>query len=76
MTFLEECMKAEDEERAGKPKTKGKLKIAADTISSTPNDALAKTIKKATTTVWYLNGQGAINDNYLTISYCPGHINI
>ena len=35
MTFLEECRKAEDEDRAGKPKTKGQLKIAAATISST-----------------------------------------
>ena len=46
MTFLEECRKAEDEDRAGKPKTKGKLKIAAATISSTPNDALAKQLKR------------------------------
>ena len=46
MTFLEECRKAEDEERAGKPETKGKLKIAAATISSTPNDALAKQLKR------------------------------
>ena len=45
MTFLEECRKAGDEDRAGKPKTKGKLKIAAATISSTPNDALAKQLK-------------------------------
>ena len=51
MTFLEECRKAEDEDRAGKPKPKGKLKIAAATISSTPNDALAKQLKKPTTTV-------------------------
>ena len=42
MSFLEECRKAEDEDRAGKTKTKGKLKIAAATISSTQNDALAK----------------------------------
>ena len=46
MTFLEECRKAEDEDRAGKPKTKGKLKIAATTISSTPNDAVAKQLKR------------------------------
>ena len=38
MTFLEECRKAWDEDRAGKPKPKGKLKMAAATISSTPND--------------------------------------
>ena len=46
MTFLEECRKAEDEDRAGKPKTKGKLKIAAATISSTPNDAFGKWLKR------------------------------
>ena len=46
MTFLEECRKAEDEDRAGKPKPKGKLKIAAATISSTPNDAFAKHLKR------------------------------
>ena len=46
MTFLEECRKAEDEDRAGKPKTKGKLKIVAATISPTPNDALAKQLKR------------------------------
>ena len=46
MTFLEECRKAEDEDRADKPKTKGKLKIAASTISSTHNDALAKQLKR------------------------------
>ena len=28
------------------PKTKGKLKITAATISSTPNDALAKQLKR------------------------------
>ena len=46
MTFLEECRKAEDEDRAGKTKTKGKLKIAAATISSNQNDALAKQLKR------------------------------
>ena len=46
MTFLEECRKAEDDDRAGKTKTKGKLKIAAATISSTQNDALAKQLKR------------------------------
>ena len=46
MTFLEKCRKAEDDDRAGKPKTKGKLKIAAATISSTPNDAFAKQLKR------------------------------
>ena len=46
MSFLEECRKAEDEDMTGKPKTKGKLKIAAATISSNPNDALAKQLKR------------------------------
>ena len=46
ITFLEECSKAEDEDRAGKTKSKGKLKIAAATISSTTNDALAKQSKR------------------------------
>ena len=46
MTFLEECRKAEDENRTGKPKTKGKFKIAAATISSTQTDALAKQLKR------------------------------
>ena len=31
MTFLEECRKAEDEVRAGKSKSQGKLKIASAT---------------------------------------------
>ena len=46
MTFLEECRKAEDEERAGKSKIKGKLKVAAVTIPSTQSDALAKQLKR------------------------------
>ena len=46
MTFHEECRKAEDEDRVDKSKTKGKLKIAATTISSTQSDALAKQLKR------------------------------
>ena len=46
MPFLEECRKAEDEDRTGKPKPKRKLKIAAATISSTPNDTFAKQLKR------------------------------
>ena len=46
MTYLEECRKAEDEDRAGKPKPKWKLIIAVATISSTPNDAFAKQLKR------------------------------
>ena len=34
MTFLEECRKAEDENRVGKSNSKGKLKAAAATIPS------------------------------------------
>ena len=47
MTFLEECRKADDEyPQQDKPKSKGKVKIAASTISSTQNDALAKQLKR------------------------------
>ena len=46
MTFLEECRKAEDENRAGKSKIKGKLKVAAATIPSTWSDPLAKQLKR------------------------------
>ena len=46
MTLLEECRKAEDEDRAGKSKSKGKLKVAAATIPSTQSDALAKQLKR------------------------------
>ena len=46
MTFLEECRKTEDEDRAGKSKIKGKLKVAATTISSTQSEALAKQLKR------------------------------
>ena len=46
MTFLKECRRAEDEGRAGKSKTKGKLKVAAATIPSTQSDALAKQLKR------------------------------
>ena len=46
MTFLEECRKAEDEDRVGKSKSKGKLKAAAATIPYTQNDELTKQLKK------------------------------
>ena len=46
MIFLGECRKAEDEDRGGKPKPKGKLKIAAATISSSPNVAFVKPLKR------------------------------
>ena len=45
MTFLEECRKAEDEDRAGKSKIKGKMKVVATTIPSNQSDALAKQFK-------------------------------
>ena len=46
MTFLEECRKAEDEDRIGKSKSKGKLKAAAATIPSTQSDEMTKQLKK------------------------------
>ena len=47
MSFLEECRKAEDEDRVGKTKAKGKIKIAAATASSpTYSDAFTKQLKK------------------------------
>ena len=49
MTFLEECRKAEDEDGVGKIKPKGKVKVAAATITaSSPSygDAFAKQLKK------------------------------
>ena len=46
MTFLEECRKAEDEERVGQSTIKGKLKAAAATIPSTQGDASTKQLKK------------------------------
>ena len=42
LTFLEECRKAEDEDRIGQTKFKGKLKAAAATILSTKSDEIAK----------------------------------
>ena len=46
MMFLEECRKAEDEDRIGQSKIKGKLKAAAATIPSTQGDAIIKQLKK------------------------------
>ena len=46
MTFLEECRKAKDEDRAEKSKIKGKLKVAAATFPSNQSDALAKQLKR------------------------------
>ena len=47
MSFLEECRKAEDEDRVGKTKAKGKIEIAAATaISPTYSDAFTKQLKK------------------------------
>ena len=46
MTFLEECRKAEDEDRIGQSKCKGKFKEAAATIPSTQSDESTKQLKK------------------------------
>ena len=49
MSFLEECRKAEDEDRVDKIKPKGKVKVAAaTTTASSPSysDAFAKWLKK------------------------------
>ena len=45
MTFLQECRKAEDEDRIGESKIKGKLKAAAATIPSTQGDAIIKQLQ-------------------------------
>ena len=75
MTFLEECRKAGDEDRAGKPKPKGKLKIAAATISSTPNDAFAKQLKKKQQQFDTLMGK--VQSMITTLqTYCPGHMHL
>ena len=46
MSFPEECRKAEDEDRIGQSKFKGKLKAAAVTIPSTPSDEITKQLKR------------------------------
>ena len=46
MTFLEECGKAEDEDRIGQAKIKGKLKAAASTTPSNQSDVIIKQLKK------------------------------
>ena len=47
MSFLEECRKVEDEDGVGKAMSKGKVKIAAATASSSAqNDAFAKQLKR------------------------------
>ena len=47
MSFLEECRKVEDEDGVGKAMSKGKVKIAAATTSSSAqNDAFAKQLKR------------------------------
>ena len=46
MIFLEECRKAEDGDRIGQSKIKGKLKAAAATILSTQHDEIIKRLKK------------------------------
>ena len=46
MTFLEECRKAEDEDRIGQSKFKGKLKAVVATIPSIKSDEITKQLKK------------------------------
>ena len=46
MTFLEECRKAEDEDRTVQSKIKGKLKAAVATIPSTQGDAIIKHLEQ------------------------------
>ena len=65
MTFLEECRKAEDEDRIGQSKIKGKLKAAAATIPSTQNDEITKQLKKAVTANRHF---GVHNENFTN---CP-----
>ena len=45
MTFLEECWKAEDENRVGKSNSKGKLKTSTAIIPSTQSDEFTKQLK-------------------------------
>ena len=45
MTFQEECRKAEDEDRIGESKFKGKMKVAAATIPSTQSDEITRQLK-------------------------------
>ena len=50
MTFLEECRRAEDEDRVGKSKPKGKVKVAAATTSthspSTYNEVFSRQLRE------------------------------
>ena len=46
MTFLEECRKAEDEDRIGQSKIKWMLKAAAVTIPAIQSDEITKQLKK------------------------------
>ena len=46
MAFLEECRKAEDEDRIGQSKFKGNMKAAAATIPSAHSEAITKQLKK------------------------------
>ena len=45
-TFLEECRKAEDEDRVGQSKVNRNLKAAVATIPSTKSDEITKQLKK------------------------------
>ena len=45
MTFLEECRKAEDEDRIGQSEFKGQFMVTAATISSIQSDEITKQLK-------------------------------
>ena len=74
MSFLEECRKAEDEDRVGKTKAKGKIKIAAATAAFTKQlkkqqqqfDALMGKVQAMVTTLQAQNAQA-------TSSFCQGN---
>ena len=86
MTFLEECRKAEDEDRVGKMKPKGKIKVAAaTTTASSPsyNDAFAKQLKKQQQQIDALMGkvQAMVttlqsHNAQATSSFCQGALHL
>ena len=71
MTFLEECRKAEDKDRAGKSKIKGKLENSSSYHPFHPEWCTCQAIKKAAATIWHSNGQNAIYDSHFTITILP-----
>ena len=81
MPLLEECRKAEDEDRVGKTKAKGKIEIVAATASSpTYSDAFTKQLKKLQQQFDALIGKGQAMVTTLqaqnaqaTSSFCQGN---